>query len=927
MALKFVQTGGTGSGGAGGGTYDHNLLVNRGLPDQHTIESITGLRTALDRKYEKPFTGIPKTDLGFAVATLTDIDFLRKTDIADLNSQLASIILEITDARGGLDTLRKYIDTKVSYSEWSGGGGSGGGGGSVGSQVGYPINEKVVATEGQTLFTLPKKYRVGTGQLEVYYDGLKMVIDDDYREVDDLTVEFLFPLEEGHMVLFQVRAVINSGLHEEYTATAGQTIFRLNSPYGINQNILQVFRNGNLLRKGRDYREIDDLTIEMTKPMIDGDYMTFHQAGATDPIAGTVLESELGRLKINLGYTTMLLHDSTRTENTDYVDMFVDTFITDKNIDKDRSFEYLFGNNAISVRPIDRGLGKYSDFLTGTTVDTDIETFPDVIVLENLPGGADRHTFGAISKATPDGKTISDIFVIENQYRHRFTFYAYDSGGGTYTIGCEILKHGEATPKKHEFNATMGIFGGFHADIDSKGRVHVVYHEVGDSSNKDTVWYDLFDENGIVDKGWLQVSDKNYDAINPHIDVDRHDVAHIVFQSKRVNASFFNVDYVTVTDQMATSPKDLTIYGSFDALNPRIAVGTDDRARVVFESIEYDGTMKNLKLIILQNAIKMYEEFITTSTSFDNVTPDIDIASDNSLRVVWRSRRLNATYGIDFCRISTDNLVSSVKSLATGFACSRPRIAMDEFNIAHVVFNAGYTRSDTQNICYVMAYDAANASQIFDIASAVGTEYRSPNISIYGPKVSVGFISDVDSFRVEKSLTNYASAGSFEMIFDTQAEDSDWLDMHTTTVTPAGSSIEINYRLSNDKVGWSQWKPISQIGPDTTLGRYIHIRVTMTSSNADSTPELTSITVTYLPTFIEILSVKKPSAKEVDSIIPIAQFTGDVTFAVSRDGGTSFIPAVKDRVTDMIGSPAGRDIVVKAHIPYGATLDAWGAIW
>ncbi|MNP04499.1 hypothetical protein D3C76_964140 [compost metagenome] len=101
----------------------------------------------------------------------------------------------------------------------------------------------------------------------------------------------------------------------------------------------------------------------------------------------------------------------------------------------------------------------------------------------------------------------------------------------------------------------------------------------------------------------------------------------------------------------------------------------------------------------------------------------------------------------------------------------------------------------------------------------------------------------------------------------------------------------------------------------------------MSSSNPDVTPELTELTVTYVPTFIEIVSVTKPSGKDVDSIIPIAQYSGDVTFEVSRDGGTSFTPAVKDRVTDMIGTPSGREIVVKAKIPYGASLDAWGAIW
>jgi hypothetical protein len=114
MALKFVQTGYSGGSGSGSGTYDHNLLVNRGMPDQHTIESVTGLRTALDKKYEKPFSGIPKTDLAFNVATTHDIDVFRNTELADVINDLSALALEVGTARGGLDTLKAYIDTIMS---------------------------------------------------------------------------------------------------------------------------------------------------------------------------------------------------------------------------------------------------------------------------------------------------------------------------------------------------------------------------------------------------------------------------------------------------------------------------------------------------------------------------------------------------------------------------------------------------------------------------------------------------------------------------------------------------------------------------------------------------------------------------------------------------------------------------------------------
>ena len=47
----------------------HNLLIDREIPNQHPIESISGLRLELDEKYVKPVAGIPITDMGFNPAT------------------------------------------------------------------------------------------------------------------------------------------------------------------------------------------------------------------------------------------------------------------------------------------------------------------------------------------------------------------------------------------------------------------------------------------------------------------------------------------------------------------------------------------------------------------------------------------------------------------------------------------------------------------------------------------------------------------------------------------------------------------------------------------------------------------------------------------------------------------------------------------
>jgi hypothetical protein len=59
-------------------SISHNLLTNLNVPNQHPIEAIIGLKEALEHKYEKPATGIPKTDLGFSAATEEEITALEK---------------------------------------------------------------------------------------------------------------------------------------------------------------------------------------------------------------------------------------------------------------------------------------------------------------------------------------------------------------------------------------------------------------------------------------------------------------------------------------------------------------------------------------------------------------------------------------------------------------------------------------------------------------------------------------------------------------------------------------------------------------------------------------------------------------------------------------------------------------------------------
>jgi len=64
---------------------------------------------------------------------------------------------------------------------------------------------KAVATAGQTAFILPKQYAPGSHTLEVYVDGIKAVLTDDYLETNNLTVTFTEGRELGQVVTFQTQ--------------------------------------------------------------------------------------------------------------------------------------------------------------------------------------------------------------------------------------------------------------------------------------------------------------------------------------------------------------------------------------------------------------------------------------------------------------------------------------------------------------------------------------------------------------------------------------------------------------------------------------------------------------------------------------------------------------------------------------------------
>jgi hypothetical protein len=54
-----------------------------------------------------------------------------------------------------------------------------------------------------TVFSLKNKYHPGLGEVEVWYNGIRAVLGQDYVETDMYTITFLYPVQPGDIVIFR----------------------------------------------------------------------------------------------------------------------------------------------------------------------------------------------------------------------------------------------------------------------------------------------------------------------------------------------------------------------------------------------------------------------------------------------------------------------------------------------------------------------------------------------------------------------------------------------------------------------------------------------------------------------------------------------------------------------------------------------------
>jgi hypothetical protein len=143
--------------------------------------------------------------------------------------------------------------------------------------VPFPVtqSELIIATQGQTIFNfLLLRYVVGQNSLQVFRNGIRLIIGIDYTESSSTQITLTALPDAGDEFWFTKFLYSN---FIQIQANAGQTLFVIPTfAYNQGTNELTVYRNGLLLNVQSDYTESGPTTISLISPAEEGDQFSFY---------------------------------------------------------------------------------------------------------------------------------------------------------------------------------------------------------------------------------------------------------------------------------------------------------------------------------------------------------------------------------------------------------------------------------------------------------------------------------------------------------------------------------------------------------------------------------------------------------------------------------------------------------------------------
>ena len=249
---------------------NHPALMGRDLLNQHPIRAIEGLLEALEEKYIKPESGIPKDHLGFDVATIEDIKAVQSYLQVQIDDADKGIAINADNITAIQDFLNKIF-------------GSGENGAPHEPEINFAyrdgFRDEFIGEVGDTEFHLSNKYIADGQHLKVYRDGELLLVNQDYEETSDTYITFKEPLEIPVFItcICDSTSTVLSPIHEEITAVEGQTELNLKNTYKVGSNSLSIFIGGLRLENGTQYEEVDMETVVLKEPLAAGTKVILRQ--------------------------------------------------------------------------------------------------------------------------------------------------------------------------------------------------------------------------------------------------------------------------------------------------------------------------------------------------------------------------------------------------------------------------------------------------------------------------------------------------------------------------------------------------------------------------------------------------------------------------------------------------------------------------
>jgi streptogramin lyase len=99
------------------------------------------------------------------------------------------------------------------------------------------------------------------------------------------------------------------------------------------------------------------------------------------------------------------------------------------------------------------------------------------------------------------------------------------------------------------------------------------------------------------------------------------------------------------------------------------------------------------------------------------------------------------------------------------------------------------------------------------------------------------------------SRTFTTTTGSWTVVHNTKAFDSQWGVIFWNSYEPMGTSLAVEVRSSNDRRYWSSWEQVRNYSPllNTPNGRYLEVKVTFKSADRQTSPIIYDLTVSPSP--------------------------------------------------------------------------------